>query len=77
MVFCVLLSSLDARAVQVFGREDVAAFFSGVRCTGSEKMLTACSFGGTGDDGCTSAGVTCGKSTSESTILIQIYLYQL
>ena len=68
---------LDARATQVFGRVDGPAFLSGVRCTGSEEELTACSDGGTGDEGCVSAGVTCGKSESESTILTHNHLHQL
>jgi c-mer proto-oncogene tyrosine kinase/anaplastic lymphoma kinase/receptor tyrosine kinase len=54
----------DAKATQVFGGVDGPAFLSGVRCTGSEEELTACSDGGTGDEGCASAGVTCGKSTN-------------
>ena len=61
---------LDAKATQVFGGVDGPAFLSGVRCTGSEEELTACSAGGTGDEGCASAGVTCGTSASESTIML-------
>ena len=68
---------LDARATQAFGGVDGPAFFSGVRCTGLEEKLTTCSNGGTGDGRCTSAGVTCGKSTSESTVVTQNYLCQL
>ena len=68
-VFCLL----DARATQVFGGVDGPAFYSEVRCTGSEDKLNTCSRGGTGDEGCISAGVTCGKSTSERSILTQNY----
>ena len=54
---------LDAKATQVFGGVDGPAFLSGVRCTGLEEELIACSDGGTGDEGCASAGVTCASES--------------
>ena len=43
-------------------------FLSGVMCNGKEDELTKCSDAGTADEGCASAGVTCGKSTSENVL---------
>ena len=66
---------VDARAVNIFGGVDGSAFLNEVQCSGSEEKLTVCPIGGTGDDGCGSAGVTCRRSTSESTILTQVLLH--
>ena len=66
---------LDARATKVFGGVDGPAFLVGVRCTGLEEELTACSDGGTGDEKCASAEVTCGTSASESTLKLWLSLH--
>ena len=72
---------LDARATQKFWGENIPAFLSEVRCTGSEEKLTACSLNrGPGDDRCDRAGVTCGKNGSENTqcmFLFKSYFMQV
>ena len=63
---------LDAKATLLFGGEKGLAFLSEVRCIRTEKQLTECSYTETRNHRCTSAGVTCGNSASESTILTKI-----
>ena len=65
---------VDAQATQGLGGENGPLFLSGVMCTGSEEKLTMCnSKEDTGDQRCASAGVICGRSASERTILNQEY----
>ena len=56
-------------AMKGFGGGDGAAFISGVKCTGSEKGLIGCPYKGAENHECSHAGVTCGKSASESATL--------
>ena len=73
--YILYVSPLDAQARYGFGGENRPAFLSEVMCNGLEEKLTTCnSMEGTGDQKCASAGVTCGKSASESTILTQDYM---
>ena len=63
-------NNLDARAIQGFAGENTPTFFSEVRCTGSEANLAKCLKRSVGYKRCKSAGVTCEKSKSESTLLL-------
>lgn len=58
--------TVDARAMEGFGKPDSAlVFLDSVTCKGSERHLNMCvSALPTGE--CSSAGVTCRKSSSES-----------
>ena len=64
---------LDAKAVKGFGGGDGAAFISRVKCTGSEKGLIDCPYKDAKNHDCSNAGVTCGKSASESAMLTKIF----
>ena len=59
---------IDAMATQLFGGRKGLAFLSEVQCMGSEKNLTECHYTEARNHRCLSAGVTCGKSTSESKV---------
>ena len=61
---------LDAKGTKLFGGEKGLAFLSEVGCIGSEKKLIECHYAEARNHGCLSAGVTCGKSTSESKLIV-------
>ena len=63
---------LDANATQLFGGENGLAFLSDMRCAGQEEKLIECRYSEAVNHSCIWAGVICGKSASENTILTKI-----